>query len=110
MTAYSALSKRSSTDRRRRDSRWVRLRLLCGGGVAGGAAAAGGVVVAASAAVPAASTAPGRRVPVPRPAGGRPAPGPAAGTVRTASVSRLGPGRVQRMLSIHIFIAVGDVD
>src|SRR5450759_339006 len=92
MAAYSASSKRTSTDRRRRAARWVRLRALCGGGVAAGAAVAGGaaagVVVAGGAASGAASTAPGRRAPFPRPAGGWPAPGPAAGTVGMASVSR----------------------
>src|SRR5664279_2389080 len=105
MAAYSASSKRTSTDRRRRAARWVRLRLLCGGGVAVGAGAAAGAtvagavvagavvagaVVAASAASCAASTAPGRGVPVPRPAGGRPAPGPAAGAVGTPTSARLG--------------------
>ena len=66
--------KRTSTDRRRRAARWVRLRLLCGG-------AAGVVSGALSAATCSRSTAPGRWVPVPRPAGGWPAPGPAAGAV-----------------------------
>src|SRR5450759_4294024 len=105
MAAYSASSKRTSTDRRRRAARWVRLRLLCVGGGAAGAGVAGGATGAGCAASGAASTAPGRRIPVSRPAGGWPAPGPAAGRVGTpTSVPPRAGARPVYVKHLHILI------